>query len=94
MKKIILALTIMAFTAAVQAGESCCMDKAACAGKEKVACAGMDKAACAGKEKSTCTAKAISMKAGCSAKKECPKAAARKKWLMRPKAAGELAMAN
>jgi hypothetical protein len=81
MKRIILAITIVAFAVAVQAGEGkgCCIDKAACAGK--------DKTACAEKAMSGCP-----MKAGCSAKKECPKAAAaRKRSLMSPKAAGELA---
>ena len=83
MKKLILTLTIVAFAVAVQAGEakSCCKDQAACAGK--------DKTACAEKAMSGCPAKA-----GCSAKKECPKAAAAKRWLMSPKAAGELLAAR
>jgi len=80
MKKIILALTIVAFAVAVQAGEgkTCSKDKAACAGK--------DKAGCSAKMESGCCAKAAA-----SAKANCPKAQAAKRWLMSPKAAGELA---
>lgn len=81
MKKIILTLTIVAFAVAVQAGEwkTCSKDKAACAGK--------DKAACSAKAESGCCAKAT-----VSAKANCPKTqAAKKRWLMSPKAASELA---
>ncbi|MCU0784607.1 MAG: hypothetical protein MUF81_11315 [Verrucomicrobia bacterium] len=78
MKRLILALTIVAFAVAVQAGEGkgCCKNKAACADK--------DKAACAAKAESGCCAKAAS-----SAKGNCPKSQAAKKALMSPKAAGE-----
>jgi len=71
-------LTVLAFAVAVQAGEGkCCKAKAACAQKDQVACAGKAKSGCP-------------MKAGCSAKTKCPKAAA-KKALMSPKAAAEAA---
>jgi len=76
MKKIILSLMMVAFAVAVQAGEGkCCKAKASCPQKEQ--------AVCAEKAKSGCP-----MKAGCSAKTQCPKAAA-KKAVMSPKAAGE-----
>ena len=91
MKKLVLALTIVAFAVAVQAGEgkACCKDKAACADKDKAACASQDKAACASKAMSGCPAKS-----GASAKATCPKAQAAKKTVMSPKAAGEVAAAN
>lgn len=101
MKKIIIALTVVAFAVAVQAGEgkTCSKDNAACAGKDKAACATKaDAGSCAKTTaaQATCPSKAMS---GCSAKgnlaekSTCPKAeAARKRSLMSPKAAGELAL--
>jgi len=89
MKKIILALTIAAFAVSVQAGEGCSKDKAACGAKNQAACAGKDQAACSSKQASACCAKS-----GDVAKSKCPKAQAAKRWLMSPKAAGELAMAK
>ena len=88
MKKIILALTIVALTVAVQAGEgkTCSKDKAACAGKDAAACAGKEKAACAAKAESGCCSKATA-----SAKTTCPKKLAAQRWLMSPKASDELA---
>jgi hypothetical protein len=89
MKKIILALTIVAFAVAVQAGEgkTCSKDKSACSSKEKAACAAKDEAACAAKVKSGCCPKA-----GAAAKATCPKAqTAKKEAVMSPKAAGEVA---
>ena len=93
MKKIILALTMVAFTVAIQAGEgkTCSNDKAACEGK--------DKAACASKADSGCCAKATMAQGTChsgsgvAGKATCPMAqAAKKRSLMSPKAAGELAL--
>ena len=78
MKKIILALTIVAFAVAVQAGEG-----KTCA-NAKVACDAKDKAACAAKIESGCCPKAAA-----AAKGTCPKAQAAKKSVMSPKAAGE-----
>jgi hypothetical protein len=80
MKRIILTLTVAALAVAVQAGEgkTCSQAKAACAGK--------DKAACAAKMESGCCAKTSA-----TANTTCPKKLAHKRWLMSPKAAGELA---
>ena len=75
MKKIILTLTIVALTVAVQAaeGKGCCKSKAACADKDKATCAEKAKAGC-------------SAQTGCPFKAE-----AAKKAVMSPKAAGEAA---
>jgi hypothetical protein len=91
MKKLVLALTIVAFAVAVQAGDgkTCSKDKPACSTKDKAACAAKDEAACAAKVQSGCCPRA-----GASAKATCPKAQADKKTVMSPKAAGEVAAAN
>lgn len=91
MKRIILALTIAAFAVAAQAGEGCSKDKAACGAKSQAtACsAKKDQAACATKQASGCCPKS-----GDLAKSNCPKAQAAKRWLMSPKASGELASAK
>jgi len=91
MKKLVLALTIVAFAVAVQAGDgkTCSKDKSACSTKDKAACAAKDEAACAAKVQSGCCPKA-----GAAAKATCPKAQAAKKTVMSPKAAGEVAAAN
>jgi len=84
MKKIVLALTIVAFAVAVQAGEgkTCSKDKAACPVK--------DPAACAAKVESGCCPKAAS-----AAKATCPRAqVAKKQAVMSPKAAAEVAAAK
>lgn len=104
MKKIVLALTMLAFAVAVQAGEGKTCSKA------QAGIAGMDKATCAAKADSGCCPKSAAAQAicpsksmsGCSAKAglvaantTCPKAqAAKKRSLMSPKAAGELAAIN
>ena len=54
MKKIIVCFTLAAVAALpVFAGEKCCKDKAACAGKDKAACADKAKTEC--KDQSACT---------------------------------------
>lgn len=90
MKKIVLALTIVAFAVAVQAGEgkTCTKSQAACSDK--------DKAACAEKAKSCCPLQAgVSAKAACPTKAGCPaKGETAQKALMSPKAAAEVATAK
>ena len=103
MKKLILAFTVVALAVAVQAGEgkTCSKDSAACAGKDKAACAAKaESGCCAAKATSaaqgTCPSKAMSScSSSAAAKGTCPKAqAAKKRSLMSPKAAGELASVN
>lgn len=66
MKKLILALTVVAFTAGAFAGDACCpKDKAA----------GGDKAACPGKAAEGCTASKGKCPSGETAKKDAPKKA-------------------
>ena len=105
MKKIVLALTMLAFAVAVQAGEgkTCSKAQAGIAGADKATCASKAEAGCCAKAtttaQATCPSKSMS---GCSAKAglvaantTCPKAqAAKKRSLMSPKAAGELAAIN
>jgi hypothetical protein len=93
MKKILLAFTIVAFAAAVQAGQGKC-----CCGHAKAASMSQAKTACTSKAMASCSAKNMSgccsAKASLSANKKCIKREARRRWLMSPKVAGELASAS